>query len=373
MLLTTPLYIPKLIEKRLQNAQTAYLTAMEETLTKVTDWLAGFEVIKNFAAEEQLRARFRRANGDAMDKLRADTRLGAISQLITTLMSYLSYYIVLVFSGWLVLRGEFSAGDFFIAIGMIDQLSWPLISLANIIRQLLAVGPVCAEMERFLSHEKPAVRSETVTRLRSEIRFRDVCFGYDDRRRVLEHFDLTIPRGSRCLLKGASGSGKTTAVNLLLGYHDVSEGSIEIDGVPIDRLGSTYGLITVVRQEATLFRDSLRSNLTLYRDIPDERLLRVLRDVGLERLATPEALAGQVAEGGSNFSGGEKKRLCLARALLRDRPVLILDEPLANLDDTTAARIEDLLLSIRDKTLIVVSHQFSESKLHHFDQVVEMI
>ena len=128
--------------------------------------------------------------------------------------------------------------------------------------------------------------------------------------------------------------------------------------------------MTVVRQEAVLFRDTLRNNLTLCRPVPEERLREVLTDVGLTRLCG--SLDEPVAEGGANFSGGEKKRLCLARALLRDTGVLLLDEPLANLDDATAERIEDLLLSIRDKTVIVVSHQFTGSKLSAFDQVVEL-
>ena len=129
--------------------------------------------------------------------------------------------------------------------------------------------------------------------------------------------------------------------------------------------------MTVVRQEATLFHDTLRHNLTMYRDIPDSRLFQVLNSVGLARYATVQALDSAVTEGGANFSGGEKKRICLARALLRDTDVLILDEPLANLDGATADRIEDLLLSIEDKTLVVVSHQFTEGKLHAFTQVVD--
>ena len=96
-----------------------------------------------------------------------------------------------------------------------------------------------------------------------------------------------------------------------------------------------------------------------------------MRSVGLERFANSQALDNVVTEGGSNFSGGEKKRICLARALLRDTDVLILDEPLANLDATTAERIEDVLLSIQNKTILIVSHQFTETKLAHFDQVVD--
>lgn len=108
----------------------------------------------------------------------------------------------------------------------------------------------------------------------------------------------------------------------------------------------------------------------MYREIPDERLRDVLTGVGLARFC--DSLDEPVAEGGANFSGGEKKRLCLAQALLRDTPVLLLDEPLANLDAAAAERIEDLLLSIHDRTLIVVSHQFTETKLTAFDQVVEL-
>ncbi len=94
--------------------------------------------------------------------------------------------------------------------------------------------------------------------------------------------------------------------------------------------------------------------------------------MGLDRFASPDALDRMVEEGGANFSGGEKKRLCLARALLRDTDVLILDEPLANLDGETVDRIEDLLLAIRDRTVLVVSHQFSPGKLGAFDEVKEL-
>ncbi len=190
---------------------------------------------------------------------------------------------------------------------------------------------------------------------------------------MLDGFDLTVRKGGRYLLKGPSGCGKTTAVNLLLRYYEPDGGEITVDGVPLREAGDPYARATVVRQEAVLFRGTLRDNLTMYRDdVPDGRLLEALRGVGLERFARPDALEAVVEEGGANLSGGEKKRVCLARALLRDTELLILDEPLANLDEGTAGRIEDLLLSIRDRTLLVVSHQFSPGKLTGFDRVVDM-
>lgn len=370
-LLTTPLYIPKLIEKKLRRAQREYIQAVEETLTKVNDWLAGFEIIKNYAIENKVMEKFRATNRRSMEKLLRDTRLGVVSQLITTLISYLSYFIVLVCATWLVLKGDFSPGDFFVAIGMIDQLSYPLISLAGITRQLIAGKAVCESMTRFLEESGQTRVRRELEAFRTEIRFQDVCFAYDGASPVIENFSLTIERGKRYLFRGPSGCGKTTTVNLLLRYFDITGGSIEVDGIPLSRFGSTYGCITVVRQEATLFHDTLRNNLTMYHDVPESRIIGVLRSVGLGKFGSPHALDSMVTESGANFSGGEKKRLCLARALLRDTDILILDEPLANLDADTAARIEDLLLSVQDRTVIIVSHQFTEEKLTRFHGVVD--
>ena len=369
-LLTTPLYVPRLIQGRLQKAQTEYLKAVEENLAKVNDWLSGFEIIKNFSVETKIIARFDETNRRSMEKLLKDTTLGATSQLITTLISYLSYFVILVCAALLVLKGTFTAGSFFVAIGMIDQLSYPLISLAEIIRQLIAVRPSCKAMERFLQDGFQCGHGRLLAEVTREIRYKNVSFSYSEGRPVLRHFDFTAQKGKRYLIKGPSGCGKTTVINLLLRYYDVNDGSIEIDGVPVSSYSSTYGCITVVRQEAVLFQDSLRNNLTMYEDISDDQLMDLLRRLGLEKFANAAALAETVKEDGANLSGGEKKRICLARALLRDTDVLILDEPLANLDDVTASRIEDLLLSIHGKLLFVVSHQFTDTKLSSFDRVL---
>ena len=372
LLLTTPLYIPKLIEKRLQEAQTEYLKAVEDNLAKVSDWLSGFEIIKNFSIEQQILLRFDQSNTWAMDKLLRDTVLGAAAQLITTLISYLSYFIVLACSAWLVLSGAFSAGDFFVAIGMIDQLSYPLISLAEIIRQLIAVNPSCAAMAQFLSQSDGGTHSKSLPCIQKEICYDGVSFGYTSDRLLLQNFSFTAQMGRKYLIKGPSGCGKTTAVNLLLRYYDVTSGRIMLDGRPISQYSDTYSAMTVVRQEAVLFHDTLRNNLTMYRDVGDDMLMETLKSLGLDRFANPQSLDAVITENGANLSGGEKKRICLARALLRDTSVLILDEPLANLDENTAKRIEDLLLSISGKLLLVVSHQFTEEKLHLFDGVVTL-
>lgn len=370
-LLTTPLYIPKLIEKPLQQAQKEYLSALENNISKLNDWLFGFEIIKNFSVESKILTLFDDTNNVSMVKLRRDKQLGAVSQLITTLISYISYFIVLLCAAYRVLMGDFSAGDFFVAIGMIDQLSYPLISLAEIIRQLLAIRPACVAMEKFVDISDTSSAERTITAFRDVILFNDVTFAYPGQPDILRNFNLSIRKGERWLLQGPSGCGKTTTINLLLRYFQANSGQITIDGIPLADVGSTYGCITVVRQEAVLFHDTLRNNLTMYREIPDEKLLQILQNLSLDKFANISALDSIISENGANLSGGEKKRICLARALLRDTEILILDEPLANLDETTAGKIEDLLLSITDKTVLVVSHQFSESKRSGFQHILD--
>lgn len=371
-LLTTPLYLPKLIEKPLQAAQNIELQTAEVALSRIQDWLSGFEIIKNFSVEQAIFQRFEEVNDRSMQAMLHNATWKAVSQLLTALMSYLSYFIILACSARLVLTGSFSAGDFFVAIGMIDQLSYPLISLAEILRAFIAIRPACRSMEAFLAEQDHTAPSQILHTVERTIQYQAVTFRYPDAEYpILQSRSFTLQKGKRYLLQGPSGCGKTTAVNLLLRYYDPSSGSITVDGQPLSSFDSTYACVTVVRQEAVLFHDSLRNNLTLYRDLPDEALFRVLHSVGLDHFANLTALETTVTENGANLSGGEKKRICLARALLRETDVLILDEPLANLDDTTASKIEDLLFSIQGKILLIVSHQFSPEKVNQFDAVIQ--
>lgn len=370
-LLTTPLYIPKLIEKQLQRTQAEQIKAVERNLEKVNNWLSGFEVIKNFSIEKKIIEMFDESNSLSAKKMMDNQFIGSVSQLITTLISYVSYFVVLTCATYLVLIGEFTAGSFFVAIGMIDQLSYPLISLAEIIRQLIAVKPVRSSLDNFLNESSNTNSGDSLSKFQSNIMLRGVNFSYDATMPVLQDVDFEIKKGKRYLLKGPSGCGKTTFVNLLLRYYNTNSGAIRIDGIPIENYQSTYDCITVVRQEASLFCDTLRNNLAMYQDVPDDKLVDLLNRLGLDKYATMHGLDTFIEENGANLSGGEKKRISLGRALLRDTDILILDEPLANLDVDTAQKIEELLLEITDKTLIVVSHQFSDDKLSAFYQVYD--
>lgn len=369
LLLTTPLYVPKLVEKHLQRAQMDYVESFEKHLNLVNDWLKGFELIKNFSVEDKVLKKFAFSNELTMGKNLKKRQMANLTRSISSILSYMSHFIILTFAAYLVLRGEFTAGKFFISIGMIDQLSYPIISLSYFLQDLVSVGPVNARMIKFMESSKedqvePSIDLEGF----GEITFQDVSFGYGEEE-LLQNLNMTFKKNKRYLLQGPSGSGKTTSMNLLLDYDKPSEGHIFVDGYEVHEIKHLNKLFTVMRQDAVLFQESLRTNLSLYQEIDDEKLIEVLEQVGLKKFASKDKLDMQIEEDGNNLSGGEKRRITLARSLLREAPLMILDEPLANLDAENASSIEDLLLSIQDRTMIVISHQFSPSKRSDFQEI----
>ena len=372
LLLTTPLYVPKLIENRLQKAQSETTAAFQAHLARVAEWLSGFELIKNYGAEKPILSLFLSSNKGLQDRDYAMRKLSYLSRTLSTILSYISHFIILAFSAFLVVEGSFSAGDFFIAVGMIDQLSYPIITISVYLQEIISARPVIKklllEIEQQQADQKPL---NTIDRVEG-VRFSDVSFSYEEGPMLLKDISFQLNPLEKCLITGPSGGGKTTLMNLLMAYYRPEKGEVQISGVPVTDLQNLNSLVTIMRQEPVLFADSLRNNLCFYQDVPDEALIAMLRRLNLHRFASPEGLDHMLEEGGQNLSGGERKRICLARTLLRKTPIIILDEPLANVDPVSARMIEDCLAGLQDSTLFVISHQVSDDFTRLFDKRVRV-
>lgn len=298
--------------------------------------------------------------------------MGYLTRTISALLSYFSHFIILVFAAYLVLKGDFTAGNFFVAVGMIDQLSYPIISLSYFIQDLISIRPVNKSILEFINKKPTRVGSmEMSSEDFNNIVFENVFFSYNEKEPIIKDLNMKLIKNKQYLLQGPSGSGKTTSMNLLLDYYEASSGNIKINNVQISEIKDLNKLITVMRQDATLFQDTLRNNVTMYQDISDDKLISILSKVGLSSYANYGKLDMLINERGTNLSGGEKRRLTLARSLLRKTPILILDEPMANLDEENAKAIETLILTITDRTVIIISHQFSKENITRLDEIIE--
>ncbi|MGH7747504.1 MAG: ABC transporter ATP-binding protein, partial [Candidatus Dormibacteria bacterium] len=202
-------------------------------------------------------------------------------------------------------------------------------------------------------------------RLRGEITLRNVVFGYDGGGPVLRGVDLHVPAGRRVALVGLSGSGKTTLVKLIPRFFETWSGSVQVDGIdvedyPLDLLRDN---ISLVLQESVLFEGTVRENIALGRpDATDDEVIAAARKAHIHDTVTalPGGYGALVREGGKNFSGGQRQRLAIARAILRDAPILILDEPTASLDVEAEAEVMRALQTlVRGRTVLMISHRLS--------------
>lgn len=368
-LLTLPLYVPKLAEKKLHKSRSEDVETYEKHLSLLVDWLSGLEVIKNFGIENIVKNKFEENNSQVKNKGLNMRKVGYFSQLLTAILSYFSHFTILVFASYLVFKGEFSAGDFFISISMIDQLSYPILSLTGFLQEIVSAKPVCKDLEKLINVESKIDKNKLIEKPLN-IQFKDVSFGYN-KEIVLKDINFNILEKEKCLIIGESGSGKSTILNLILGYYKPDKGEVLINNTETYYGKQLSKQISIMRQDVILFNDTLRNNLTMYSDIKDKKLIDILNKVGLSRYANIKGLDMIISEKGSNFSGGEKRRISLARTFLKDSKIILLDEPLANLDIETSRLIEQLIESIKDKTVIMVSHEYSKKFMDIFDKVIE--
>ena len=210
--------------------------------------------------------------------------------------------------------------------------------------------------------ERPDARE--IERVEKEVRFEDVSFAYDDRV-VLQHVDLVLPQGQMVALVGPSGGGKSTLVNLLPRFFDPDSGSVRIDGVDCRdlTLKSLRSITGIVTQETVLFNDTVRANIAYGRsDLPIERIREAAAAAYSEEFIAelPEGYDTVIGESGFRLSGGQRQRLAIARALLKNPPILVLDEATSQLDSESEALVQKALGNLmRGRTTLVIAHRLS--------------
>ncbi|HEY3662598.1 MAG TPA: ABC transporter ATP-binding protein [Chthoniobacterales bacterium] len=331
------------------------------------DDLAGIRQIKSFVREKQEHARFNRASETLRQATLRIMRAWALYSPSMDFVNSLGLVLAIGFGGRAVLRGEMQVGALVAFITLTRFLYEPVTRLHQL-NQLVQAGRAAGErvFEILDEPEEPGLRDgEIVPEINGEIRYDDVSFAYAKGLTALSNISFHARSGETIALVGATGAGKSTLVNLLARFYEYTSGEITIDGKPIRDFG-VYALremIGMVTQESFLFNGTIRENLLLGRpDATDEELLEAAEAANarafIDRL--PTGLGSVVGERGVKLSVGEKQRLSIARALLKDPPILILDEATASVDTATERLIQQALENLMfHRTCIVIAHRLS--------------
>ena len=366
------------IGKKLKSRSLTMQSKLSDSVSQIEETLSGLRIIKAFIAEKKMTDRFEHVTNEYRDiSSRVAIRQSAahpVSEFLGTVMIVL----VLWFGGWLIFNGS-SPIDAEMFIYYLIILYSTLQPLKELSKAGYAIQKGLASMERInriLNAEnniREAENAQSIENLEHGIALKDVSFSYSEGREILHHINLTVKKGQTLALVGQSGSGKSTLVDLIPRYHDVSEGRIEIDGKDIRQLSirSLRGLIGNVNQEAILFNDTIRNNIAFGKDgATQEEIEQAARIANAHEfiMEMENGYDTNVGDRGCRLSGGQRQRISIARAILKNPPILILDEATSALDTESERLVQDALERLMaTRTTIAIAHRLSTIK--HADEI----
>lgn len=343
-------------------------------VAQVKDLLTGFIVIKSFKAEKEVLNIFRKKNTELEStkqgrRLTSDTVsiYGDISSILVNIMIF-SIGFLMAFKGMMTL-GKVIA---FIQLG--NYVLNPVRVLAPLVSNRRAAISLIERISEAVESTEEVTQGRRIDGLHDSICFENVNFGYEEDKDVLKNININFKKGKSYAIVGGSGSGKSTLLKLILGYHHDYTGELLLDGIPMREidLDSLYDQVSIIQQEVFLFDSSIMDNITMFRQFDAEKLHNAVVRAGLDKLIEEKGESYSCGEGGRNLSGGEKQRVSIARCLVRETPVLLMDEATAALDNTTAMMVENAVLDIEDLTRIMVTHRFNEAVMKKYDEIIVM-
>ncbi|MDE6608922.1 MAG: ABC transporter ATP-binding protein/permease [Muribaculaceae bacterium] len=339
-------------------------------MSMIEELLGGLRVVKAFNAEEMVSGRFHDENNRFLDISNRVMRRQSLAHPMSEFLGTAAIAIVLWFGGTLILSGTSSmnAASFIYYMVIFYSIINPAKDFA---KGAYAVQKGLASMERvdrILNAVNPIADPEHPVRdkdLRGAIKYEGVSFGYNDEREVLSDINLDIPAGATVALVGQSGSGKSTLADLLPRFYDVDKGRITVDGIDVRDLAvhDLRGLMGNVNQEAILFNDTFFNNIAFGKpDATQEQVEAAARTANAHEfiMETEHGYQTNVGDRGCRLSGGQRQRVSIARAILKNPPVLILDEATSALDSESEHLVQEALDSLmRNRTTLIIAHRLS--------------
>ena len=364
-----------LLISRLTQPVTQRSEEMQDEIGQVNslaqDSLTGAMVVKSFSLSGILDERFHVANLKALKKGLGVARYWSLVYGLGFGLTMLPFIIAMGFGGYLVIDKQMTFGALFAFINLLNYVVNPLSSLPSVIA---SIGEAVGAAQRvFKLIDSPSERQDgAITQVAQDsspaLQFKDVCFSYSPDCPILKHISLIIPRGQTVAIVGPSGGGKTTLLKLILGYYSLPEDTLRLFGADLNtwQLNAARRQMAFVSQETYLFPVSLGENIGCGK--PGASQAEIEQAAQLANIhefiaGLPDGYATNAGEWGGRLSGGQKQRIALARAILKDAPILLLDEPTSALDAESETLIQEALDRFaRQRTTVVVAHRMSTIK-----------
>ena len=366
--MSIPGLIPKIFGKNLGILQEDMMRNTAGYHVKIKDIFSGYEIIRAYRAEKQMEE-LHHDSSVLLENSKARTAdTMACLYALANMASIAVQFLIMSLAGIFAVRGSITIGSIIAVTQLTGQVISPAFQLSAKISQLKGVRPVCEQMEANLLPADAGELKADLPEMERTLTLEDVSFAYDNAV-VIDHVSLQFERGRKYAVVGRSGSGKSTLLKLLAGYYDSYAGRILADGESDRKTGAAW-----IHQEVFLFDDTIRNNITLYKPYDEDEIKRACHLAGLDDVLgrLPAGLDTEAAENGSRFSGGERQRIAVARAILHRKNLFLLDEATSALDSETTEFVEDSILSLENVTCIAVTHKLTPESLRKYDEILVM-
>ena len=353
---------------RLRAMWTRVQQRMGEAVTILQENLVGIHVVKAFASEEFEKEKFARKAQELREEYYQSERLQGTNSAWMTFFFTAGLGLIIWYGGWEVIRGDLTAGGLTKFILYLNQLTFPIRMSSFIINSFSRAISSGTRLFDVLDAESPVVEkpnAQALERAQGLVEFEDISFAYEGRLPALQHVSISAKPNQITAILGAPGSGKSTIVNLLPRFYDVSEGRITIDGVDVRdfTLDSLRHNVGIVQQDVFLFSATIHDNIAYgVKDATREDVIRAAKVAQLHGHidSLEDGYDTWVGERGSTLSGGQRQRLSIARSILIDPPVLILDDSTSSVDVQTERMIHQAMVNVmKDRTTFVIAHRLS--------------
>lgn len=362
------IYVINQFGKRIKNASSHIQAKVADISSYFERTIFGIEIIKSFATEEWEKKRFTNENKERYSVAMKRARLSAYLLPLIEIISAIGMVSVFWFGFWQVITGRLTTGWFIGFIGMVGSVYKPVKTLGSFnaaFQQALASAERIFEVIDIEPEIHDAPDAISISRIEGDVNFQDVSFSYDGRESVLNHINFEAKAGESIALVGRSGAGKTTLVNLLTRFYDITDGEITIDGHPISKitLKSLRQQVGLVPQETVIFGGTVRENVAYGRfNATEDEVIKAAKDANAHEFIDqlPNGYDTPIGERGTRLSGGQRQRLAIARAILKDPHILILDEATSSLDTESEVLIQEALENLmKNRTTFVIAHRLS--------------
>ncbi len=357
--------------KKFRKISTKYQTRLGEATSQLHETIAGVRIVKAFCREDFEKQRFARKMQEIMDTLLSETKYRCLAHPLVEFLGGIGMAMIIWFGGREVLLGHSTPGAFMAFLAALIMVYDPIKGVSKI-NSTIQQGMAAATRIFALLDIRPDIQEAEdaieMPLFSNTIVLSDISFSYEDNPPVIKHLNLRVNRGEVLAVVGPSGSGKTTMTNLIPRFYDVKEGSICIDDVDIRRftLPSLRQQLALVTQQTILFNDTVRNNIAYGRkDCTEQELTEAAKAAyALDFINDlPMGFDTIIGESGARLSGGQQQRISIARALLKDAPILILDEATSSLDTESEREVQRALENLmKNRTTIVIAHRLSTIK-----------